>query len=137
MRAAAPSGPLPPPVARRLGALGWARAHLFAGWASSLTTVAVIAGASHGWRRIPALSRVARGVAGAGRRRLPRAGAGACWAFIFEKTPFFVYGPHPPGQCWRVDLTMLVGAALIGWSLWRGAPRKGLAALSPLLVVIC
>jgi general L-amino acid transport system permease protein len=134
MRAAAPSGPLPPPVARRLGALGWARAHLFAGWASSLTTVAVIAGVA--WLapdilRYLVFDAVWRAPDGAACRA---PGAGACWAFIFEKTPFFVYGSYPPGQRWRVDLTMLVGAALIGWSLWRGAPRKGLAALLLLVV---
>jgi general L-amino acid transport system permease protein len=134
MRAAAPSGPLPPPVARRPGALGWARAHLFSGWASSLATLGVIAGVA--WLapdvlRYLVFDAVWRAPDGAACRA---PGAGACWAFIAEKTPFFVYGSYPPGQRWRVDLTIVIGAALVFRSLWRGAPRKGLAALLLLVV---
>ena len=56
-------------------------------------------------------------------------GAGACWAFIARKAPYFMYGAYPEAERWRVDLTIAFGAALIVWLLWRGAPRKGLASL--------
>ncbi len=55
-------------------------------------------------------------------------GAGACWAYVWRKFPFFMYGSYPVEHRWRVDVTLLAGAALIVWLLWRGAPRKGLAA---------
>ncbi|WP_091685898.1 amino acid ABC transporter permease [Methylocapsa palsarum] len=56
-------------------------------------------------------------------------GAGACWAFIWRKLPYFTYGSYPPAERWRVDLTMILGGALIGWQLWLGAPARRTAAL--------
>lgn len=55
-------------------------------------------------------------------------GAGACWAYIWRKLPFFMYGSYPVDERWRVDLVLIAGAALIAWLLWRGAPRKGAAS---------
>jgi general L-amino acid transport system permease protein len=62
-------------------------------------------------------------------------GAGACWAFIAAKTPFFLYGSYPPDQRWRVDLAFGLAAALIFWALWPGAQRKGLAAFGFFVVL--
>ena len=121
-----------PPQARR-GALGWARAHLFGGWASSLTTlclVGLVVWLAPGLLRYLVIDAVWSAADGGACRA---AGAGACWAFIGAKWPFFVYGPYPPELRWRVDLTMALGAALVAWNLWRGAPRKGLAALALLV----
>jgi general L-amino acid transport system permease protein len=56
-------------------------------------------------------------------------GAGACWAFIAHKFPYFLYGSYPVGERWRVDLVLALGAALIAWLLWLEAPRRKLAAL--------
>jgi general L-amino acid transport system permease protein len=56
-------------------------------------------------------------------------GAGACWAFIWRKLPYFTYGSYPPGERWRVDVTMILGGALIGWLLWLDAPGRRKAAL--------
>ena len=116
---------LKPPA--RDGALAQARAHLFGGWGSSLATLsfaALILWLAPDLLRYLVLDAVWRAPDGAACRAT---GAGACWAFIVEKFPFFVYGPYPPALRWRVDLTMALGAALVAWNLWRGAPRKGLA----------
>jgi len=54
--------------------------------------------------------------------------AGACWAFIAKKFPYFVYGSYPPAQRWRVDIVMGLGAIIIIWLLWLNAPYRKLAA---------
>jgi general L-amino acid transport system permease protein len=56
-------------------------------------------------------------------------GAGACWAYIQAKTPFFLYGSYPREFYWRVDLTFALAAILIVWLLWPRAQAKGVAAL--------
>jgi general L-amino acid transport system permease protein len=55
-------------------------------------------------------------------------GTGACWAFIAQKFPYFVYGSYPQDERWRVDVSLILGAALIVWLLWLDAPRRRLAA---------
>ncbi len=62
-------------------------------------------------------------------------GAGACWAFIAAKTPYFIYGSYPPDQRWRVDLAFGLAAALIFWALWPGARGKSLAAFGFFVVL--
>jgi len=57
-------------------------------------------------------------------------GAGACWAFIGRKLPYFVYGSYPLDQRWRVDVTLVIGAVLIFWLLWLAAPGRKLAAFA-------
>ena len=56
-------------------------------------------------------------------------GAGACWAYIGRKLPYFIYGSYPEAEHWRVNLSLLIGAILIVWLLWSSAPRKGLACV--------
>ncbi|HWG06961.1 MAG TPA: ABC transporter permease subunit [Beijerinckiaceae bacterium] len=68
-------------------------------------------------------------------------GRGACWAFVAQKLDFFIYASYPRDQVWRVDLTFAVGAALIVWLLWPGAPRKSWGAFLffiafPLLIFV-
>lgn len=56
-------------------------------------------------------------------------GAGACWAFISHKLPYFAYGSYPVDQRWRVDLVVVLGLVLVGWLLWLDAPLRRAAAL--------
>jgi general L-amino acid transport system permease protein len=62
-------------------------------------------------------------------------GAGACWAFIAAKAPFFLYGSYPSDQRWRVDLAFGLAAAPIFWALWPGARGKSLAAFGFFVVL--
>jgi general L-amino acid transport system permease protein len=55
-------------------------------------------------------------------------GAGACWAYIWRKAPYFIYGSYPVDQRWRVDIVFVTGAILIGWLLLRRASYRGLAS---------
>ncbi|MCI4680543.1 amino acid ABC transporter permease [Rhodoblastus acidophilus] len=125
---AAPAPQRPPPkIVRPFRAV--VRENLFADWTSALITLAVAALLALGlgplWRFLvaDAVWRASDGVP----CRAP--GAGACWAFIAAKAPFFIYGSYPPDQRWRVDLAFALAAALIVWLLWPRAKRKGVAAL--------
>ncbi|MGH6819074.1 MAG: amino acid ABC transporter permease, partial [Methylovirgula sp.] len=44
-------------------------------------------------------------------------GAGACWAFVAHKLPYFTYGAYPLAQRWRVNLVVGLGATLVAWVL--------------------
>lgn len=124
----APAPPRPPPAARASLAERL-RENLFHGWRASLLTLACLALAA---ALAPPLLRslVLDAVWSAPDGAACRApGAGACWAFIWRKLPYFIYGAYPVGERWRVDATMLVGAALAFWLLRLSAPRRGLAAL--------
>lgn len=52
-------------------------------------------------------------------------GAGACWAYVAAKAPFFFYGAYP--DPWRVNLTFALAGALILWLLHPRGPAKGYA----------
>jgi general L-amino acid transport system permease protein len=53
-------------------------------------------------------------------------GAGACWAFIAHKLPYFTYGAYPLHERWRVNLVFGVGAVLLAWVLYPRAPAQRL-----------
>jgi general L-amino acid transport system permease protein len=118
----------PPPLAIG-GALGWVRANLFRDiWTSILTLVAAAIAIWLGidlvrYMIIDAVWSAPDGAA----CRAP--GAGACWAYVARKLPYFVYGSYPVDERWRVDITLLIGAVLIAWLLWPASPRKGLGAI--------
>lgn len=118
---------LPPPLLSR-GAIAWARVHLFFSPLSSAITLALVALAAwmlpplFGWATVRAIWAAPDGA-------LCRAHQdGACWAFIWQKLDYLRYGSYPAAQRWRVDVVEIVGAVLIVWLLWTGAPRRGLAA---------
>lgn len=51
-------------------------------------------------------------------------GAGACWAFIWDRMNFFIYGFYPQDEQWRVNICFALGLALIVPLLWPAAPYK-------------
>ncbi len=116
----------PPPtqsLARRI------RASLFDGWRASLLTIAALAALA---LLLPPLLRflIFDAVWSAPNGELCRApGAGACWAFIARKLPYFTYGSYPVPERWRVDVVMALGAVLIVWLLWLDAARRRVAAV--------
>jgi general L-amino acid transport system permease protein len=60
---------------------------------------------------------------------------GACWAFVRERLPYFIYGSYPISERWRVDIFFIMLAIGIFWLLRLSAPRKDLAALYFFVVV--
>jgi general L-amino acid transport system permease protein len=116
----------PPPTQSLAGRL---RASLFDGWRASLLTIAVLALLA---LLLPPLLRflIFDAVWSAPNGELCRApGAGACWAFIARKLPYFTYGSYPVPERWRVDVVMALGAVLIVWLLWLDAARRRIAAV--------
>jgi general L-amino acid transport system permease protein len=54
---------------------------------------------------------------------------GACWPFVWERLPYFIYGSYPIPQRWRVDVFFVMLAIGIVWLLWLNAPRRDLGAI--------
>jgi general L-amino acid transport system permease protein len=122
----------PPAIPQNLIAL--IKENLFNGWRASFLTIAALALIGF---ILPSVLRflIFDAVWSAPDGGLCRApGAGACWAFIARKLPYFTYGSYPVAERWRVDLTLVLGAALIVWLLWLNAPRRQLAAILFFLV---
>ena len=119
--------PAPPPPSPR-GSWALVRENLFGDAKSTAITLAVAAllffAGPPLWRFLVA-DAIFRAPDGA----LCRApGAGACWAYIAAKTPFFIYGSYPPEFYWRVNVTFFLAASLIVWLLWPKLRGKGVAA---------
>ena len=131
---------LPPPVLSR-GLPAFVRRRLFPNFLSGALTILVLAflvWILPGLIRFLFIDAVWSAPDGAACRL---SGTGACWAFVAQKLDFFIYASYPRDQVWRVDLTLAIGAALIAWLLWPGAPRKGWGSFFffvayPLLLVI-
>jgi general L-amino acid transport system permease protein len=110
------------------GVLAWMRANLFSGWVSGALTILTLGLCLWlipplvAWATIDAVWSAPDGA-------LCRVHQdGACWAFIAQKMDYFRYGSYPQSERWRVDLTEIVGAALIAWLLWPRAPRRTVGA---------
>jgi general L-amino acid transport system permease protein len=59
---------------------------------------------------------------------------GACWPFIAAKLRQLIYGFYPEGEQWRVNLTFVLGAALLAPLLIPRVPHKLLNAILFFLV---
>ncbi len=117
------ASPAPPPPSPR-GGWVMVRENLFGDAKSTAITLAVAAllffAGPPLWRFL-----VADAVFRAPNGELCRApGAGACWAYIAAKTPFFIYGSYPPEFYWRVNVTFFLAASLIVWLLWPNCAEK-------------
>jgi len=127
-----PMDALPPP-ATMTGAIGWARANLFSGPFNVLMTILVILLVV--WMVPPLLKFLIIDATWSGTDReaclssAARPEAGACWAFVSERLPYFIYGSYPIPQRWRVDIFFVMLAIGIAWLLWLRAPRRDLGAL--------
>jgi general L-amino acid transport system permease protein len=54
---------------------------------------------------------------------------GACWPFVWERLPYFIYGSYPIPERWRVDVFFAMLAIGVVWLLWLNAPRHDLGAV--------
>ena len=54
---------------------------------------------------------------------------GACWAFIGDRYPYFIYGSYPLDERWRVNTVFLMFALSVVWLLWERLPYKAAASL--------
>jgi general L-amino acid transport system permease protein len=137
VRSAPPAEASPP--AAPTGVVGWLRANLFSSPLNTVLTILVVVALAY---TIPPLIKfllIDAVWTGADREAcLPSAQypeIGACWAFVHERLPFFIYGSYPLDQRWRVDLFFVLLACGIAWLAWLSAPRRDLAALYLFIVV--
>jgi general L-amino acid transport system permease protein len=107
------SSEIGPPVTE-VGILGWLRHNLFDGLLSSIATLVI--GAILvvvGWLLLEWVLFAAR------------------WGVITENMRLFLVGLYPPGEIWRVWLTMVVLSLIVGLSAgtWRSAALRMLAIM--------
>ena len=122
----------PPPAGMR-GAVGWLRENLLS--TPFNITLTILIGLLFAWI-VPDLIRfllidaVWSGAdRDACRELVQNRTVGACWPFVFERWPYFVYGSYPLSERWRVDVFFVMLAIGVVWMLWLHAPRRGLGAI--------
>jgi general L-amino acid transport system permease protein len=63
---------------------------------------------------------------------------GACWPFVWERLPYFIYGSYPIPERWRVDIFFALLAVGVTWMLWLHAPRRDIGVIYFFIVLpIC
>jgi general L-amino acid transport system permease protein len=124
--------PQPPPVAMT-GAFGWVRANLLS--TPLNITLTILIAALFLWL-IPELLKfllidaVWSGTdRDACRELVQHRPIGACWPFVWERLPYFIYGSYPIPDRWRVDLFFAMLALGIVWLLWLEAPRRDIGSV--------
>jgi general L-amino acid transport system permease protein len=124
--------PQPPPT-KMTGALGWLRDKLFSTPFNIALTVLIallLAWAIPEMVRFLFIDAVWSGtdrdacLASVQHREI-----GACWPFVWERLPYFIYGSYPISERWRVDVFFVMLAIGIVWLLWLNAPRRDLGAI--------
>jgi general L-amino acid transport system permease protein len=123
---------LPPPRATT-GAIGWVRANListpFNAVLTFLTILLLI------WIVPDVLRYLVFDAAWTGIDRTaclattPGEEVGACWPFVWERLPYFIYGSYPLPERWRVDVFFAMLAIGIAWLLWLNAPRRDIGVI--------
>ncbi|HEX3440259.1 MAG TPA: amino acid ABC transporter permease [Pseudolabrys sp.] len=128
-----------PPPARMTGAAGWVRANLLSTPFNIVLTILIVLLLA--WL-IPALLRfliidaVWSGTdRDACREVVQHRAIGACWPFVWERLPYFIYGSYPIPQRWRVDIFFAMLAIGVFWLLWLNAPRRGLGVIYSFIVL--
>ena len=124
--------PRPPPAAMT-GVLGWLRENLFSTPFNIALTILI--GLLFAWV-IPELVKfllIDAVWSGTDRdaclESVQHREIGACWPFVWERLPYFIYGSYPISERWRVDVFFAMLAIGIVWLLWLNAPRRDLGAI--------
>jgi general L-amino acid transport system permease protein len=134
----APIAPQPPP-ARMTGALGWVRANLLSSPFNIVLTILIavlLAWAIPELLRFLILDAVWSGTdRDACREVVQQREIGACWPFVWERLPYFIYGSYPIPQRWRVDVFFVMLAVGVFWLLWLNAPRRDLGVIYSFVVL--
>jgi general L-amino acid transport system permease protein len=124
--------PQPPPMAMT-GAIGWLRANLFSSPFNIALTI--LLALLFAWV-VPDMVRfllIDAVWTGADRdaclESVQHREIGACWPFVWERLPYFIYGSYPIPERWRVDVFFALLAIGIVWLLWLNAPRRDLGAV--------
>jgi len=124
--------PQPAPV-RMTGAIGWLRANLFSTPTNMVLTVLIFLLTVWVVRELFDFLLLDAVWSGTDREAClaltQHREIGACWPFVWERLPYFIYGSYPIPERWRVDVFFALLAVGIAWLLWLKAPRRDLGAL--------
>ncbi len=124
--------PQPPPT-KMTGALGWVRDNLLStpfNIALTILIVLPLAWAIPEMVKFLFLDAVWSGTdRDACLESVQHREVGACWPFVWERLPYFIYGSYPISERWRVDVFFAMLAVGIVWLLWLSAPRRDLGAI--------
>jgi general L-amino acid transport system permease protein len=121
----------PPNLAR--GPLAWMREHLFSGVVNTICTLLAIALLA--WILPPLIKFLLIDAVWTGQNRdacreeVIGRPVGACWAYVWDRINFFVYGSYPASERWRVNVFFALLAIGVVWLLWLRAPRRDVGAV--------
>ena len=124
--------PQPPPMAMT-GALGWLRENLLSTPFNIALTILIVL--LFAWIIPDLVNFLVIDAVWSGNDRdaclesVQHREIGACWPFVWERLPYFIYGSYPIPERWRVDVFFVMLAIGIVWLLWLNAPRRDLGAV--------
>lgn len=131
--------PPQPPPKRMTGAVGWVRANLLSTPFNITLTILIVLLLAWIIPHLVGFLLVDAVWTGADRdacrELVVHRPVGACWPFVAERLPYFIYGSYPIPQRWRVDVFFLLLAIGVAWLLWLNAPRRDIGAAYFFLVV--
>jgi general L-amino acid transport system permease protein len=128
-----------PPPATMTGALGWVRANLLSSPFNIVLTILIVALLA--WAVPEIVKFLFIGSVWSGNDReaclesVQHREIGACWPFVWERLPYFIYGSYPISERWRVDVFFVMLAVGVVWLLWLNAPRRDLGAIYFFLIL--
>jgi general L-amino acid transport system permease protein len=128
-----------PPPAMMTGALGWLRANLLSSPFNIAITILI--GLLMAWAIPEIVKFLIIDAVWAGHDReaclesVQHRAIGACWPFVWERLPYFIYGSYPISERWRVDIFFVMLAVGVVWLLWLNAPRRDLGAIYFFLIL--
>src|SRR6476660_3933569 len=122
-----------PPPATMTGALGWVRANLLSSPFNIVLTILIVGLLAWVIPEIVKFLFIDAVWAGNDREAclesVQHRAIGACWPFIWERLPYFIYGSYPISQRWRGGVFFVVLGVGVVLLLWVHAPRPGLGAI--------
>ncbi len=128
-----------PPPATMTGALGWVRANLLSSPFNIVLTILIVGLLA--WVIPEVVKFLFIDAVWTGNDReaclasVQHREIGACWPFVWERLPYFIYGSYPISERWRVDVFFVMLAVGIVWLLWLNAPRRDLGAIYFFLIL--
>src|SRR6478736_2575748 len=122
-----------PPPATMTGAFGWVRANLLSSPFNIVLTILIVGLLAWAIPEIVKFLFIDAVWFGNDREAclesVQHREIGACWPFVWERLPYFIYGSYPISERWRVDVFFAMLAIGIVWLLWLNAPRRDLGAI--------
>ena len=128
-----------PPPATMTGALGWLRENLLSSAFNIVLTILIVLLLAWAIPEIVKFLVVDAVWTGNDREAclesVQHREIGACWPFVWERLPYFIYGSYPIPERWRVDVFFVMLAVGVVWLLWLNAPRRDRGAIYFFLIL--